>query len=126
MTHKASRSDKVETPEFIAIGAKRIEELAGAQSELLKAFQAANLGWINRMQAESHLASDIGARLTSARSIPEVATACQEWTSRRIAMATEDAKHLVTDTQNIMATGMRMLSNGWPHDGRGGGTLGPG
>jgi hypothetical protein len=128
MVHKENKAGRVETlspldampPEFAAMGKKRIEALSEIQMELLENFRQANRSWLERFQSEADLASEIGAKLTAARSIPEVATACQDWTNRRVEMATNDAKHIVADTQKIMATGVRMLSNGWLPNGRGG------
>jgi hypothetical protein len=109
-------------PEFVAMGKKRIKEAAAVREELFKTLQETNLSWFNRMEVEARLASEIGAKLTAARSIPEVTAAYQEWTSRRMEMASEDVRRLVADTQKIMETGMRLLSNGWLRDGQGGGT----
>lgn len=120
-TEKSSPFDFI-TPEFAAMGRKRFEELAKMQTELFEKLQEANRSWLERMQTEASLASEFSTKLTGARSIPETATACQEWASRRMEMATEDAKHLLADTHKFMETGVRLLSNGWLTNGRGGGT----
>jgi hypothetical protein len=130
MTQEDSHTDRAEKssppnlilPEFATMGKKRIEELVKVQTELFEKVQEANQSWLDRMQTEASLASEFGAKLTAARSIPETVTACQEWTSRRTEMATEDAKHLLADTQKFMETGVRLLSNGWLSNGRGGST----
>ena len=98
--------------EFAAIVKKRMEELAKAQSEPLNELQETNRQWFARMQSEADLASEFGSKLTSARSIPDAMTACQEWTSRRFEMMAEDGKHLLADTQKFMETGVRLMSNG--------------
>ena len=59
------------------------------QTERLEKLQEANRNWFDRMQAEVELASEFAAKLTMAHSIPEAATAYQEWTSRHMEMATE-------------------------------------
>jgi Phasin protein len=128
MTQQESKTGRAEKssppnlmpPELIAMGKKRIEELAEMQTELLEKLQEANRSWLERMQTESRLASEFSAKLTGARSIPETATVCQEWASRRMEMATEDAKHLLADTQKFMETGVRLLSNGWLSNGSSG------
>ncbi len=121
MAQKESQSERTEKSslpnlvpaEFAAMGKKRMEEFANAQTELLDKLQEANRQWIGRMQSEANLASEFAAKLTAARSIPEAMTACQEWTSRRFEMMAEDGKHLLADTQKFMETGARLLSNGW-------------
>ena len=121
MAQKESQSERTEKSslpnlvpaEFAAMGKKRMEEFADAQTELLDKLQEANRQWIGRMQSEANLASEFASKLTAARSIPEAMTACQEWTSRRFEMMAEDGKHLLADTQKFMETGARLLSNGW-------------
>jgi hypothetical protein len=71
------------------------------------------------MQSEATLAPEFASKLAAARSIPETATICQEWVSRRMEMATEDAKRLSADSQKFVATGARLLSKGWLSDGCG-------
>jgi hypothetical protein len=68
------------------------------------------------------LASEFATKLTATRSIPEAMAVCQEWTGRRFAMLAEDGKHLLVDTQDFMAAGARLLSNGSPLNGGGPGT----
>ena len=63
--------------EFTAMGQK------GMRTELLGALREINRNRLDRMQLEAILASDFTTRLTVARSIPETATACQEWVTKR-------------------------------------------
>jgi hypothetical protein len=65
------------------------------------------------MQSEANLASEFASKLTTARSIPDAMTACQEWSSRRFEMMAEDGKHLFADTQKFIEAGARLVSNGW-------------
>ena len=117
-TQKSPALDLI-PPEFAAMGEKRIKELAEMQTELIEKLQEANKKWLDRLQLESSLASEFGAKLTAARSIPETATAYQEWASRRVDMATEDAKHLLADAQKFMETGARLLSSSFLSPGHG-------
>lgn len=108
--------------EFGAMGKKRMEEFAKAQTELLDKLQETNQQWTERMQSEATLASEFAAKLTAARSIPEVATAYQEWAGRHMEMAAQDAKRIFADGQKLAETGVRLLSNGWWPNGHGGST----
>jgi Phasin protein len=100
-------------------GKKRLEELVATQTELLDKLQEANRSWFDRMQSEATLASEFANKLTTTHSIPEAATVCQEWASRHMEMAAEDAKRLFADSQKFAETGARLWSNGWLANGWG-------
>jgi hypothetical protein len=105
--------------ELAATSKKQIEGLVAMQTEFLKRLQEANQKWFERMQSEASLASDFAVKLMAARSIPESATAFQEWSSRRTDMAADDAKRLLGEGQKFMETGARILSKSWPSNGAG-------
>jgi Phasin protein len=117
-TNKSAQPNLI-PPDFTTMGKKRIEDLVDLQTELLERLQETNRNWFDRVQAEVNLASQLATKLTAARSIPETATAYQEWGSRRMNMAAEDAQHLLADAQRFMETGARLLSNGWLSGSRG-------
>jgi hypothetical protein len=100
------------SPEFIGTAKKRIRELADIQRELFEILQETNRSWLERMQMEASLISELSDKLAGAHSIPETMTICQEWASRRMDLATEDAKHLLSYTQAFTETGARLLSGG--------------
>jgi hypothetical protein len=108
--------------EFAAMGKKGLEELIAMQTELFEKLQEMNRNWIERMQSEAALASEFTNKLTAARSIPETATACQDWAKRRMEMSSEHAKRLMADGQKVFQTGTRMLTNGWLSNGGSGST----
>ena len=106
-------------PEFAAMGKKRLEEFVAVQTEQLEKLQKMNRDWFDRMQSEATLASEFSAKLTAARSLPEVAAAYQEWAARHMEMAAEDTKRIFADGQKLAETGARLLSNGWKANGHG-------
>jgi len=130
MAQKESQGERMEKSalpnlmpaEFAAMGKKRMEDLGKAQKEFLAKLEETNRQWFERMQAEGTMASEFSAKLTAARSIPDVATACQEWTSRHMEMAAEDAKRIFADGQKMAETGARLLSSGWLPNGKTGST----
>lgn len=91
---------------------KRVEATAAAQAELFKELQEISQYWTARAKSETDLASELVSKLTGARSIPETATAYQEWASRRMQMALEDGQHLIADSFKLMETAARPFSNG--------------
>lgn len=128
MTKKETQTDKAQKsvlpslipPEFAVMGKERLEQLAALQSELFTTLQELNWHWLDRMQSEATLASEFATKLSAARSIPETAPVCQEWATKRMEMAAEDAKRLVADGQKFAETGARLLSSGLRSNGHGG------
>lgn len=115
-TDKSSQANFT-NPQLTMMGIKGVDGLIAMQSELLKEFQEASRSWFDRMGAETALASELTAKMSSAHSLPEAANVFQEWSGRRMKMATEDAGHLLSDAQRFMTVGVRMLSNGWAANG---------
>jgi hypothetical protein len=99
--------------EFVTMGKQQAETLAEIQAELFSKLQQANLRWIDTTQKRAKLASEFSTKLAAARSVPETASACQDWIRQRMEIAEEDAKHLVADSQALMEAGVRFISNGW-------------
>jgi hypothetical protein len=104
--------------EIPGMGNKWIEDLIKVQTELFQKLQKSNKQWLDRLQSEANIASDFASTLASARSIPDVMVACQEWSNRRFVMMVEDGKQLFADAQKFMETSGRLLS--WSN-GKGGG-----
>jgi hypothetical protein len=103
--------------EFATAAMKRFEEVAKAQSEQFNNFQETNRQWLDRVQAETNLASEFVSKLTAARSIPDAINAYQVWGSRRLEMMAEDTKHLRDNTQKFMQMSAQLLANGWQSKG---------
>ena len=102
-------------PIFAALGEagkQRAKMLAAAQSELLAGFQELNKYWVARAKSEADLTSDLLTKLMSTRSVPESATAYQEWSRRRMDMAVQDGQRLFADGIKLMETSVRLFSNG--------------
>ena len=117
MAKKESHTERPEE-QFAAMGKKQIDAFVKMQTELLDKFQETNRQWLDRAKSEADLASEFAAKLSAARSIPEAMTACQEWSTRRLEMMTEDSKHLLADSQKFIETGARLMSGGWPAQSR--------
>jgi hypothetical protein len=98
--------------DFATEAKKRIEEFISAQTELFDVCQETNRQWVDRIQAEATLASELTSKLTAARSIPEAMSACQQWGSRRFEMMAEDTKHLLDDSQKFMQVRAHLLMDG--------------
>ncbi len=106
-------------PEFAAMGKKRLDELFAAQTQQFEKLQEISQNWFNRMQSETTLASELAIKLTAARSVPEVATAYQEWATRHMERAAEDAKGIFAGAQKLAESGAQLLAKGLRPNGPG-------
>ena len=67
---------------FAETGKQRVEDMINFQTELFRYLQETNQKWLARMQSEAVMASEFVTKLAAARSFPETAAVCQEWTNR--------------------------------------------
>ena len=72
------------TPNLSELGQKQVQALTHLQKELWNTIQRSNREWLDLMETERNLASELAAKLTSAHSLPDAATAYQEWVARRM------------------------------------------
>ena len=91
-------------------------DFANTQTELLDKQQKTNRVWFDRMQSEANLASDLGSKLTAARSIPDMMTAWQFWAARRAEMMADERTHLLTNYPIFADTLAQAASNAWRPD----------
>ena len=92
---------------------KQFAVILEMQQELCERIAAANRDWSIRAKTEADLASELTAKVTAARSLPEAMTAYQEWASRRVALITDDSRRILADGQKFIERGARLLSDGW-------------
>jgi len=109
----SDRASKPRGPSATEFAAEYTEELAHTQNELLETFQKSNQKWAERLQTEVKLYSELGTKLSAARSIPEAAEAYQSYATQRMIMASEDARHLFEDYQVLISTGAHLWSANW-------------
>jgi hypothetical protein len=93
-------------------GQQGLKTLVAAQAEFFNRIQELNQYWLARAKSEAELTSDLFTKLISTRSVPEGATACQEWSKRRMEMAVEDGQRLFADSLKLMETSARLFANG--------------
>ena len=88
-----------------------MEDLAKLQSGWFDKLQEANRQWLDRIDAESRIASEFTSKLTQARSFTDVLAAYQVWGNRQFEMMAEDTKHLIDDTQKFIQTGANFFAS---------------
>ena len=96
------------TAGFGAAGAAQ-ERLGQFQSDLMGKVQEVHRHWVERAQAEATLAAEFAAKMGAARSFPEAASVCQEWASRRLKLASEDANYALSQGRALMEAGAKLM-----------------
>jgi len=103
---------KSTAPEAAEFAKQNLEGFMHFQSQLAKDIQALTHHWLERMQSEAALASEISSKMVAARSAPETVSACQQWFQRRMELATEDSQYALAEGQKLMQAGARLFPNG--------------
>ena len=85
------------------------------QKELQSLVEQANRDWLARLEKERALASELAAKLSAAKSLPDVAQEYQEWMTQRMGMMVEDSQKFFADSQKFMNSAVRLMTKGgWP------------
>jgi hypothetical protein len=58
---------------------RQVEAIAETQKEFFDTLTKMNERWLSRATAEARLATDLGSKLSSARSVPDAVEAYQQW-----------------------------------------------
>jgi hypothetical protein len=111
-TRDAKAAANLMAGNFLEFGTKRIESFMEVQKELVDTFEQFNREQFERAKQETELASRFAGKVTSARSIPDVMAAYQEWISNRMELFAEDGRKLYEDSQKVVNATMKLLSNG--------------
>jgi hypothetical protein len=99
---------------FLQAGNEQTKAMLNMQKELLDTYDQASRAWLARIKSEVDLWSELAAKLSSTRSVPEALQAYQECVALRMQMAAEDGRRLTEESQRIASTITRSLSRGWP------------
>ena len=97
---------------FLVFETKRVEAVKEVQTQLLDTFEQFNLQQLARGKQEMEFASEFAGEITSARSVPDVMNAYQNWISKRMALYVEDGRKLFEDSQRVFNTTMKLFSLG--------------
>lgn len=90
-----------------------VEGFMVGQNELIQEMNTFSKHWIDSVQAQIETTAQLMNQLTSARTLPDVVSACQDSASKRGAMIADDGKLLMTDYQRCMAAAAKCLFTGY-------------
>jgi hypothetical protein len=106
MASKANNTTSPTTPfepaKIFNFGKESTEATLNIQKDLLDAYEQASRAWLARVQSEVDLWSQLAAKLTATRSVPEALAAYQESVAQRMQMASEDGRKLSQDCKEIL------------------------
>jgi hypothetical protein len=100
------------SPNFAAMWTKSAENFSATQKEWMETLEHANRNWVARLEAEAKLGSEFGARVASAKAIPEAAAAYQEWLTRRMELLSKEWQKALEDGQKFVNACTRIAGNG--------------
>ena len=90
---------------FLVFETKRVEAVKEVQTQLLDTFEQFNLQQLARGKQEMEFASDFAGEISSARSVPDVMNAYQNWISKRMALYIEDSQRVLNTTMKLLSIG---------------------
>jgi len=96
----------------LQIGTERFASLLEMQKELLGTFEEIRREQLARTMEEASFVAELAAKVTSARSVPDIIAIYQEWITRHMTMFAEDSRRFMDDSQKVANITARLLSNG--------------
>jgi Phasin protein len=115
MMAKEGSAEKVMRPVEVAKEAeKQFRAVAETQKDIFETLMKMNQHWMERASAEAQSMTDLGTKLTSARSLPDAAEAYQQWVTERTRTLAEDSQHFMADCQKFFDGVTRSLPKAWP------------
>ena len=94
--------DAFQMAQFGNLAQEGFDRMIALQKKFLDAAQDMNLHLVAGMNAEAALVSELFAKLTAAKSIPDAASACQECGSRQMEILAEQNRKLMAAAEKLI------------------------
>ena len=88
---------------FFDSGQERTEAMVALQRELSEICEEVTRAWLARVASEISLWSEIAAKLTTARSVPDVLAVCAKSALQPIQMTVDDGRRLINESRRRSA-----------------------
>ena len=98
---------------FFDSGQEQTEAMVALQRDLSEICEEVTRAWLARVASEISLRSEIAAKLTTPRSVPDVLAMCAKSASQRLQMTVDDGRRLINVCSAITQKINRSLGNGW-------------
>jgi Phasin protein len=112
MAQRAGHSDPAAAA--AKAGQAQTEAMLTVQKDLLDTYEEISRAWLARVKSEADLWSELASKVSGARSVPDALGAYQQSVAQRMQMAADDGRRVFDDSQKIMGTIAKSLSNKWP------------
>ena len=110
--HASAETDSSRTLPRFNLGQEQADAAAALQKELLEAYEKISFAWLERVQSEVAMWSDLATQLTTTRNFSQALEVYTKCVSQRIRMTAEDGKRLFDDCQQITQKVSKSLANG--------------
>jgi hypothetical protein len=101
-------------PAKLSFGLGQAEALVALQKELLEAYEKASNSWLARVKSEAEFWSDLSAKLTATRSVPEAIETYTKTVGQRVQMAADDGRRQLEEAQKIAQKFAQSWTKGMP------------
>lgn len=101
-------------PELLNWGQHQTESALNFQKTILESCEQASRAWIDRMQSEISLWSDLASKLSNTKSVPEAFETYTKCMTQRMQMAADDGRKIVEEAQQMTQKFVQSLGNGRP------------
>ena len=102
------------TQKQVGDAGKKIGDAAlEAQGQFLKTLEEMSREAMACASAEIERGLKLSKKLSAAHSVSDTVAAYQEWLSEEMSARSEDARRLMSNSQSLMSTSSKALSNGW-------------
>ena len=101
-------------PDIVNWGQHQTETALNFQKAIMESCEHASRTWIDRMQSEISLWSDLASKMSSTKSVPEAVETYTKCMSQRMQMAADDGRKLVEEAQHMTQKFVQSLGNGRP------------
>jgi len=88
---------------FVRMEQDQAEAMRKTQSELVDVCREAGQAWMDRMKLEADFWSGLTSKLSAVKSPPEALEIYQKSIAQRMQMATEDARRMAEQYQNMLS-----------------------
>jgi hypothetical protein len=99
------------------VGQQQADALVALQKELLEAYEKSSNSWLARVKAEADFWSELSAKLTAVRSVPEAIETYTKAVGQRMQMVADDGRRQFEEAQTTVRKLTQSLTKGLPTGG---------